>query len=334
MKKITIIIPCFNMINYIENCIERLERQCDCNSEIVIIDDCSNDGTIEVCKKMAERYNNIKLIFHDKNYGVEKTRNDGIDIANGDWICFLDPDDSYADGGLKKSVDYAEKNKLDLVFTAFRIIQNGIEKEYYPKLKSGYYSAKEIATVMPGKIPWSIVSCIGLKLYRRDFINNNNIRFRRIYHYNEDGAFAVEAFMKAKTIGYIDECFYNYYQREGSSMHSYMKNAYASLIKVANLYSDYYESFSLRNTIYSVEICSKRVMTIWWVIFNELIYNKENAAYIIDVIYSDRENLHAIDYLLHYDNNIKNRLICLILKTENIFLLQIISWIFRLVKKV
>ena len=95
-EKISIIIPVYKVENYLEKCIDSILCQTYRNLEVILVDDGSPDKCGEICDRYAAKDNRVKVI-HKKNAGVARARNDGIDIATGDYISFIDSDDWIAE---------------------------------------------------------------------------------------------------------------------------------------------------------------------------------------------------------------------------------------------
>ena len=92
---VSIIIPNYNNGKYITQCIESIETQTYKNIEIVIVDDVSTDDSREIILRLKQAYKNIVTVFLDNNRGVSNARNVGVERSNGEYICFLDPDDFF-----------------------------------------------------------------------------------------------------------------------------------------------------------------------------------------------------------------------------------------------
>ena len=92
MTKVSFIIPAYQVEKYIGDCIKSILNQTKDNFEIIIVDDGSVDNTLEIIREYADRDSRITVI-HQENQGVASARNVGIDIAKGEWICFVDGDD-------------------------------------------------------------------------------------------------------------------------------------------------------------------------------------------------------------------------------------------------
>ncbi len=90
--KVSIIIPCYNMENYLKDCLDSVLQQTLCNIEIICVDDGSTDSTPELLENYQSQDARIR-VFHQKNQGVAVSRNNGIAYATGEFIAFMDPDD-------------------------------------------------------------------------------------------------------------------------------------------------------------------------------------------------------------------------------------------------
>ena len=251
----TVIVPCYNVECYVVDCVESLQEQTYSNLEILLIDDGSTDQTFDLCKKMAEKYQNVTAITHKaeagkpvRNQGLEETRNLGLDTARGKWIFFLDADDTLEKNTFEEAKKIFDTNEeIDFILMGLSLIFNS-EKEnvnLVADLPEGIFTGKEIADAFLTKIPWAVISCVGTKIYRRDFIENHGFRFEKCYKYNEDGAFAVKAFYAAKKIAHRRAADYKYLQRENSLMHSYRPGAFPSLNAVVSLLESYFGFFGI-----------------------------------------------------------------------------------------
>ena len=95
MIKVSVVIPVYNMETYIEECLDSIFSQTLKEIEVLCIDDGSTDRSYEILKKYREKYKNL-IVFRQQNQGAGIARNKGIQCANGEYICFMDPDDYYA----------------------------------------------------------------------------------------------------------------------------------------------------------------------------------------------------------------------------------------------
>ncbi len=116
MKLFSIIIPIYNAEQYLEKCIDSILSQKYNNLEIILINDCSNDGSGEICLRYKSKYSNIKIFNNEKNLDVAQTRNIGIHNATGQYLIFIDSDDFIVGHNVFKDLeDTVNKLKPDLI---------------------------------------------------------------------------------------------------------------------------------------------------------------------------------------------------------------------------
>ena len=185
MKKFSIIIPAYNVENYVENAIESVKSQTFKDYEIVVVEDCSTDNTLDVLKKRSD----IKLIEHGKNKGLGGARNSGIQNSEGEYIIFLDADDVLYDNTiLEKLNNTIGNNVYDIVYSGFEAkgTRNFL---FIPKEEE---CTKEYRL---GKNKFVSV-CAGC--WNRKFLIENNILFKENVVY-EDVFFMFLAVCKSNT---------------------------------------------------------------------------------------------------------------------------------------
>lgn len=181
---VSIIIPVYNKREYIEECFEYIEKQSYKNYEAIIIDDGSTDGSSEICDKIAENYSWARVI-HKKNGGVSAARNQGIIEAKGEWVCFVDVDDYPFPTMLEKMV----KEDAALV-----VCNWSDEKNQYCSDK--FVVERQICTMGDDD---ALLLCtpdffktIWNKLFRRDILSKNNIKYEEEICHAEDSMFAID----------------------------------------------------------------------------------------------------------------------------------------------
>lgn len=119
---VSIIVPVYNAEKYIEETLESIFSQTYKNFEVMIVDDMSSDGSKDIINRYAQKYDNIRPIFLEKNAGVANARNVGIANARGRFIAFLDSDDIWMSDKLEKQVSFMTKNNYPFSFTTYRFI--------------------------------------------------------------------------------------------------------------------------------------------------------------------------------------------------------------------
>ena len=206
MSDISIIVPAYNAEKYISKCLDSLINQTKKELEFIIVNDGSTDNT----EKIVEDYKDDRIkYFKNKNQGIGKTRNFGIEKASSKYIMFLDSDDYLENNVCEEMFNKAEKDKLDLVICDFyKEYDDGrIEEIKTPSFENS--SLKDNPNIITEYLcPWA-------KIYKSSLLKDNNIRFVEDLKY-EDAPFVIEALDKAKKIGKVDKCL-NYYLIHGNS---------------------------------------------------------------------------------------------------------------------
>ena len=214
--KISIIVPVYNVEQYIVKCIDSIIKQ-DFDKqkyEILVIDDGCKDNSINLVKNTFKDIENLKII-HQKNKGLSAARNTGLKNASGEYIIFIDSDDFIEEDFCKTLYEYISVNNLDVVFGSYKFYFN--DKKIIP-CKSIYDNEKilsredGIKKLLKKK---TYRAEVWDDIYKREFIEQNNIRFIEGV-INEDEAFTLEVLIKASKIGYLNYNGYIYRQREGS----------------------------------------------------------------------------------------------------------------------
>lgn len=115
-KRLSIIIPVYNVGTYLNKCAASIISQTTANDEILLIEDCSTDNSLAICKELAETHPNIHLHRHATNKGLSEARNTGIRLAQGEYITFIDSDDYLENDTLKENMDIlAEHPDTDIL---------------------------------------------------------------------------------------------------------------------------------------------------------------------------------------------------------------------------
>lgn len=232
MIRISIVLPCYNVAQYIERCLNSIIEQSFKEFEIIIINDGSTDNILEVCSEYLKD-ERIK-IYTFENQGLSQARNEGLLLAKGEYVYFCDPDDYINPETLNTIYKKAKEGDYDAVHFGFKTIyedQGGInyDSKEIPRI---YQSNHEIITeYLPkfigigqedlnqwkdvGNI-WSLKEFSGVWrfLYRREVLISNNVFFRKGITLFEDKLFNALFFLYANKICCIDNVFYNYIIKE------------------------------------------------------------------------------------------------------------------------
>lgn len=209
--KISVIIPVYNVSNYLNNCLESVANQNFKSIEIIVVNDGSTDGSSEICNTFKIKYPSIVLI-NQKNKGVSYARNKGLTIAKGEWVYFLDADD-YLDIDTFESIFIHDNQDIDVIQFGLRSLNNGIVHKINANQKeiicnSSIDFLKKL-TLKP------VSAC--LHLIKRDLIIKNNITFDEDMTHNEDMLFMYKVFAVSSKFKLLNKVFYNQEIRENSA---------------------------------------------------------------------------------------------------------------------
>lgn len=206
-KLISIIIPCYNIENYIEKCIESIENQTYKDIEIIAVDDCSKDGTLVKLKELQEKYSNLQVYQNDKNRGAAYSRNFAMKKAKGEYIGFVDSDDYITDDYYEKLMETAEKEKADLVATDIEIVyENNSNAPILSRACLGEVTKFNLVNNGLAASPCN-------KIIKKELIEKYLFLEGKI---NEDVASILPAIVKAKKVAYVQGIKYFYVQRNNS----------------------------------------------------------------------------------------------------------------------
>lgn len=216
---ISIIVPIYNISEYIHECIRPLLENTFLNYEIILVNDGSTDNSLDIISKLSTISDKIKVINKD-NGGLSSARNAGLKEAKGKYIFFLDGDDFIPIESIGNMYLFAEENELDIAIGNGRYyFGEGDKKNNYfvqgktLKNKLGIYTGEEILEYMINKNCYKME--VWDKLYSRKLLNDNKISFKEgLLH--EDELFTPIVFKHAKKVSYFGNIEYNYRQRKGS----------------------------------------------------------------------------------------------------------------------
>ena len=207
MDKVSIILPVYGVEPYLERALDSLLSQTYKNIEIIPIDDCSPDNCRAILKSYEQKYEQLRPIYFDENRGVSAARNAALDIMSGDWVCFCDGDDWYADCYVQKMLERAKAQNLDMVLCDYYIATEG-----KPPLRAGSLGTTEqIRDKMTEIASGSLSSCT--KLIKREVVERAGIRYPVGVKQSEELPVLPVWAKYSKKIGVLDEPLYYYYQR-------------------------------------------------------------------------------------------------------------------------
>ena len=219
--KISVIVPMYNVEKYLHFCISSILNQTMQDFEIILVDDCSTDRTVEIAKSFRD--SRIMIIENEKNFGMPgPVRNIGLERACGEYIYFMDSDDAIVPDALEILINLAEKHVADVVssISYFSPVNNEFQS-----FKDTNFIISKLGTLekIPNEFQKKIIqefcqghgSCLmWQKLFNHSFLKKNNIKFRNVHC--EDQVFLLELLCATDKILKFDRPFYIYRSTENS----------------------------------------------------------------------------------------------------------------------
>lgn len=242
---LSIIIPVFNAELHIERCVESILLQDYKDIELILIDDCSTDGTSNIIKKFLKRNDfKIKYFKNEKNMGCSYSRNLGIKISSGSYIAFVDSDDYVHPQMYSNMMKMLLNKNLDIVVCGIeirdRINNTRLEKKLNIKKRIDYFTTNGLIENPVNKI------------FKKKNIIEYDIKFPLNTHYAEDWAFCFKAMLVARYVGYVRECYYKYIIHGNNSVCNLQNK-----VGVFNSYTDVLAFYKKLKCTYQDEIINQ-----------------------------------------------------------------------------
>lgn len=214
---VSLIVPVYNVSRYLDACIKSLVEQSYSHIEIILIDDGSTDNSGQRCDKWADLDARIR-VYHQINKGPAATRNEGVRLAEGEYILFVDSDDSLTENTVEKSVRLAVEQGSDIVCFDVSTDLDGalIDRSHliakpFPTilLSSGVDCLKYIYEGHIANYSWQF-------MYKKNLLHTSKVIFPENVHILEDAVFLNRVLPKANNVVYCAESLYNYHLRDNS----------------------------------------------------------------------------------------------------------------------
>lgn len=222
--KVSVIVPVFNMSDYLQICVDSLTSQTYKNLEIILVDDGSTDNSGDICDSLASSDKRV-IVIHQKNGGLSNSRNNGTNHATGDYIMYLDADDWLDEETCMFAIKTAIDKKADIVFWGYR-------KEYSESVGREFRLFNAERVFCGESLFWlqrRLVGMIGKELSEPTRTDAYNSAWGKLYHKSlilrnkitfvdtkvigsEDVLFNIQAFHKASIIVYVNRLFNHYRQ--------------------------------------------------------------------------------------------------------------------------
>ena len=306
-KKVSIIIPVYNVEKYLKQCLDSVINQTFKDIEIIVVNDCSPDNSLRIIKEYQQKDERIVLLDLKQNVGLAFARNAGIKIAKGKYITFIDSDDWVREDYIEILYNNIELYKTDVVIAEnleydniSNCIINKREKlKFYNKIVEDVKDKKNLILYIPRLITRSVI-------VSRNFIVEKNILFPN-EKIGEDLLFVVEIIASNSSLFYIDYPGYYYrVNRENSLMADFYKNKNLDYIALFTFFNKITDKFKQQDTF---EIYKKELSVYLFLYFSRELTDKQltNEDY-FKAVKLYKKNFYQRNFYFLKVKNIKNKI--------------------------
>ena len=234
MPKVSIVVPVYKVEKYLDRCVESLVGQTLQDLEIILVDDGSPDACPEMCDAWTLRDERIR-VAHKQNGGLSSARNAGLRAATGDYVGFVDSDDTVAPDMYEKMLAVMEAEHVDFVMGDYiRFPAEGTPYLKTLSIREGRYGKSDLkkeifpSLIMGENVDYGPLLSVWHCLYSKDFLCKHDLWFAEDVRWSEDNLFSAIAGYRAESFYYLKgEGLYHYYQNPGTITTGYRKGAWA-----------------------------------------------------------------------------------------------------------
>lgn len=264
----SIVVPVYNVESYLPQTIESILAQSFSDFELILVDDCSPDGSAEICNRYAQQDSRVQTIQLPENKGASHARTVGLQKIRGQYVFFADSDDTISAELLQTAYDALLKHQADVVmFNAVEVYVNA-EQAIYDKIDV-CYPARVFTTqeqVRKSVIEIEKTTLFGYlwnKFYSAQLLRRADAAFYDM-PLNEDFKFNIDIFPYVSSLITLDYIGYQYYKRENQSLTcKFVKNYFDLQIMRIELLLSFYQNFNICSTEVKETLCSIYVRSLF-----------------------------------------------------------------------
>lgn len=268
---LSIIIPVYNVENYLNECLDTIySLNENITKEVILVNDGSTDNSLEILKNYKEKFRKETILIEKENGGLSSARNAGLEVAKGEYIIFIDSDDFINNNELEKLFYEIKINNLDIIQGNGNYIYENLEKKVISQDKedSAIYDGLNYLKYKMKRKDLKVE--VWTYIYSRKFLNSNNIKFKeRLLH--EDEYFTMLALSRAKKVMYINKQFYLYRQRSGSIMQNKTEKNIKHCMYIIDTLIDYANENKISNKYWNMKLIS----LFWGIVKQDNCYNED-----------------------------------------------------------
>lgn len=236
--RFSVIVPVYNVADYLPACVYSLLTQQSKDWELILVDDGSTDGKCPaLCDKLAAEHPKLVRVIHQENGGLGAARNTGIEAARGDYLLFVDSDDTLEPGTLERLSGVVDETGADMIVFHYCYVTEAGEQPGEPRLSAVTGKAVTLEEE-PDLLLDSPSACF--RLWKRELFADGSIRFPgRVWY--EDLCTTPKALLQARSIVQIPDSFYRYLLRPGSIMRNDQLRRNLEILNALETVRVYYE---------------------------------------------------------------------------------------------
>lgn len=264
----SVVMPVYNVEKYLEQAIQSILAQTFSNFELILVDDCSTDGSREICRKFAENDDRMQTVFLQENGGASHARTVGLEHTNGTYILFMDADDTVSADLFSAAFAEAQEFSADvLMFDAVEVYINAHGNEYdrvevcYPKKR--LYNAVEIQKEVISIEKTTLFGYLWNKFYKAELLKRASVPFADM-PLNEDFKYNIDVFPFVQTFSALGIVGYQYYKRENLSLTGrFVKNYFDLQMMRIQYLTEFYKRQDLYTDAVAEVLCAIYVRSVY-----------------------------------------------------------------------
>lgn len=249
---VSVIIPVYNIEKYINRCVESIINQQYTDYELILVDDGSTDKSGIICDEISKNNQRIRVI-HKENGGVSSARNEGLRVAQGEYIVFVDGDDFVTNSMLERLVDSITMAHADISICAYNSVsKSGVRKNVLADMILDK-NKKDVDSFIY-LYEHYFINALWNKIYKRELIT---VYFNTNYSMGEDLIFNLNYLKNCSRIATISDSLYNYCLRGASATGAFQENRISVIIQLHNFVCDFikdYYDYNCFDKIYRVNL--------------------------------------------------------------------------------
>lgn len=324
---ISIIMPAYNSEKIIASSIQSILGQTLNEIELIVIDDCSTDNTVEKIRKIQQQDNRVRLIQQPENRGPGAAKNVGLKEAVGEYIAFCDADDWIEKDMLKELFEKVQKEGADVVVSGFFLDECTETGELLKRAKlsmENYVatSEREVAELVSGIDTSKLYAYACNKIYKSSIIKKNNVNFSDKL-FGEDYDFNMKFFTNAQSAAVVPECYYHYIKMNKDSLtERFIPNYYEIILDRFEKMRSYMKQKNVYEGKIKEEVLTVHIKHLMAAIARS--YNRRmgftfaDRYHFVKKIFKNEYTKEAIEFSKAY--NMKEKIVNGVFKTQNVLL--------------